>query len=611
MKKFHRKLLFPIIWVLLCSSSLYAQKVRVEDLKFKGNKQVSSGKLQKAIRTQANPWYRFFIFWKKSKIYDEDIFLSDLLRVEKFYHQEGYLEAKVRDFELEYNKKSDEVNIVILVEEGEPTRVERVRFQYIGEQVEKAPPEKLRRMMKLKKGKRYREEDLKLDHAKLTEWFGNNGYPYIDVKVKPIVDRQQHLVTLEWRLAAGPFSYFGEIQYSGNNSISEKSIQRGLGFKTGQPFAQKKLATAQRQVYRLELFRFVSLKTTNLDNRPVQIPIEVRVKETVHRTLKVGAGFGSEEGFRGFVQWRHRNFLGGARILRATARHASKLLPLQLQLELSQPYFLSNRNDLIVKPFFIWQDEKSFKARRIGFETTFHRQLSRTNSFFVAARVERDTVEVKGTEVAPELEDLYNKSVVQIGVNHNSSDQIFTPTRGKVSRIVLEQAGLFLRTPFRYIKLFTEHKFYKRLKSGDVFATRIFLGAMTPTGGSADTPIEERFFSGGNYSVRGWGRQLLGPLRADTTGTIVPLGGNSILEGSFELRRPIFKKFSGVVFLDYGNVWPEWNGFDLLKLHYAVGAGLRYNTMIGPIRLDFAWKVNRQELDTRTYEIHVSLGEAF
>ena len=86
------------------TSVLFAQDVRVEDLQFKGNKKMSSGKLEKAIQTQANPWYRLFLFWMDSKIFNEQKFLNDLLRVEKFYEQEGFLEARVTDYQINYNE---------------------------------------------------------------------------------------------------------------------------------------------------------------------------------------------------------------------------------------------------------------------------------------------------------------------------------------------------------------------------------------------------------------------------------------------------------------------------------------------------------------------------
>ncbi|MFQ5865260.1 MAG: outer membrane protein assembly factor BamA [bacterium] len=615
MKHLLLKVLLIFVCYLVTSATLISQEIRVEDLTFKGNKELSSGKLKKAILTQANPWTRFFLFWKKSKIFDKDIFLNDLLRIERFYHQEGYLEARVTRYDLLYNKKGDEVNIVIYINEGQPTKVEKVEFLAADHVELPLRPEKLIKMVTLKKGKRYREMDLKLDYDKIIEKFSNLGYPYIEARVKPYIDRQNYTVRLEWFLDPGPLSTFGEIEIAGNRSISDKVIRRGLGFRQGDRFVQKKLVSAQSQIYRLELFQFVSLKATNLEHHPNQIPIEVRVKETNLRTLKFGVGYGSEESFRVTANWRHRNFLGGARILRAEAKHSTKLLPLNLQLVLSQPYFLSNKNDLIAKPFFIWQDEKSFEARRIGLETTFNRQLTRKTNFFITSRVERDTVRVKGEVAVAELQDLYNKSILQVGVRRNSTDQLFSPTRGSISSIVAEEAGRFLQTRFRYLKLFAEYRKYRTIRPGYVFAFRMFMGVMKPIRGSTVTPVEERFFSGGSYSVRGWTRQRLGPVqpsKSDDDKTIfIPKGGNSIVEGSFELRNPIYKDFSGAIFLDYGNVWEDWNGFDLLGLRYAIGAGIRYNTFIGPFRLDFAWKLNKQPHDDSNFEIHISIGQAF
>nr|NIV96172.1 hypothetical protein [candidate division KSB1 bacterium] len=346
------KALFVLISVLASVSSLLAQEIRVEDIQFKNNEEISSGKLQNAMQTKANPWYRLFMPWKDSHTFDEDVFLTDLLRIEKLYKQEGYLDAVVQDYKLNFNQEGDEVNIVIYIEEGEPTKVNRVEFIGSDHVALPIPPDKLQGMVKLKQGKRYREEDLREDYHEIVEKHNNQGYPYIEAKVKPIMDRGAHLVDLEWYLNPGPYCLFGEIEITGNKSVSDKVILRGLGFKEGEPFVRKKLASAQSQVYRLELFQFVSLQAMNLDEKPTNIPIEVRVRETTLRTLKFGLGYGSEEEFRTFGRWRHRNFLGGGRILQVLGKHSTDILPLQLEVEMSQPYFFGNRNDLNVKPFF-------------------------------------------------------------------------------------------------------------------------------------------------------------------------------------------------------------------------------------------------------------------
>lgn len=591
--------LFFLLFVL--NAGAYAQEVRVDDLAFKGNKKMSARHLKKAIVTKASRWYRIFLPWIDPEIYDEDIFLSDLLRVERFYKQEGFLSARVQTYKLDNNKKGDAVSIAIYVDEGAVTRVREVKYSVKSDTAVGLNLKKLLKLLKLKRGKPYREEDLKQDYGKIISEFENHGYPYIKARMKPEFDRENHRVTVEWLLEPGPFCRFGDVMFAGNETVSDKALRHGLGFRTGGRFERKKLLIAQRQIYRLELFQFVSLKTTELENRPRTIPIEVRVKEATLHTLKFGIGYGSEEAFRASVRWRHRNFLGGARVLRLKGKHATRILPLQLEVELSQPYFLSNRNDLIVKPFLKWEDEKSFEARRIGVEITLTRRLTLRTNAFVGVTVERDTVEVKGSVIDTDLEDFYNKSLLRLGLRHDATDRIFNPSRGYRASVFVEEAGRLLSTRFNYLKVQTEHRVYHQVTPGHVIAVKLAAGSMKPIRGSPDTPIEERFFAGGSYSVRGWGRQLLGPVE----------GGDSIFEGSLEYRRPLYKKISTAFFLDFGNVWPEWDGYDLTDLHYAIGAGLRYNTPIGPIRVDFGWKINKQEIDTRNYEVHLSIGQAF
>lgn len=609
-----------IICILACWSFVFAKDVRVENIDFKGNDEISSGKLEKGIKTQANPWYRFFLFWKESKLFDEDTFLNDLLRIEKLYHKEGFLQAIVKDYDLDYNDKGDEVDITIHIREGEPTIVKKVEFAPSDGVSLPFEEEKLRGLLSLREGDRYREEELTMDYNRINEYFSNNSYPYIRSRVKPQIDNQEHTMVLEWLLEPGPESEFGEIEITGNKSVSKKLIRRGLGFREGQQFQQKKLVMAQSQIYQLELFQYVNLRATNLEQQPTAIPIQVEIKERNLRTLKFGVGYGTEEAFRMTANWRHRNFLGGARIFNAEVKHSTNILPLNVEIQLNQPFFFDNQNDLTIKPFFTWQDERSFEARRIGAEVIFNRQMTRRTNFFTTVRVERDTVRAKGADldtvtiIGDELRDvqaLYNKSVLSSGIRRNSTDQLFTPSQGSIITFVVEEAGLLFKSRFNYYKFYSEYKKYFDLGDNVVFAWRFFLGSMNPFGGSAATPLEERFYAGGSYSVRGWERQQLGPVRVDTTGRRTPEGGNSKFEGSLELRYPILGSFGGALFLDYGNVWGDWLGFDFLGLKYSIGTGLRYNTPIGPFRVDFAWKINKQAPEERNWQIHISIGQAF
>ena len=116
--------------------------------------------------------------------------------------------------------------------------------------------------------------------------------------------------------------------------------------------------------------------------------------------------------------------------------------------------------------------------------------------------------------------------------------------------------------------------------------------------------MEERFYSGGSSSVRGWGRSLLGDL--DENGD--PIGGKSLMEFSLELRYPIYGYLSGVIFGDAGNIWDESVEYQIDELRYSAGVGLRLDTPIGPIRFDVARPVDDVDTDI---QFHISVGQAF
>jgi outer membrane translocation and assembly module TamA len=141
-----------------------------------------------------------------------------------------------------------------------------------------------------------------------------------------------------------------------------------------------------------------------------------------------------------------------------------------------------------------------------------------------------------------------------------------------------------------------------------IFATRLLLGSIQPYGATetAEIPRNVRFFSGGPGSVRGFRLNRLGPLDSDGD----PVGGNSLIEGSVELRFPIAGQFWGALFVDFGNVFSEPLTYRLNDLRYAAGPGIRYMTPIGPIRLDIGFVIDpRSNEDSSRLEF--SIGQAF
>ena len=144
--------------------------------------------------------------------------------------------------------------------------------------------------------------------------------------------------------------------------------------------------------------------------------------------------------------------------------------------------------------------------------------------------------------------------------------------------------------------------------------SNVEVATIDPSGTSAALPFARRSFLGGASSLRGWGRFEVSPL----TSPGLPLGGNSMLEGSIELRARVYGNFGLAAFADAGNVWrTEWQ-YDLSDLRADAGAGIRYYTPVGPLRLDLAYQLTPiaglivdGQPQTRRWRIHFSIGQAF
>ena len=124
-------------------------------------------------------------------------------------------------------------------------------------------------------------------------------------------------------------------------------------------------------------------------------------------------------------------------------------------------------------------------------------------------------------------------------------------------------------------------------------------------------PLADRFFAGGDYSLRGYRLDTAGPLVLSTDGSrLLPEGGNALLLGSVELRFDLARRFSVAAFTDFGNVYPFIAAIDLGDVLVSVGTGIRYKSAIGPLRLDWGYKLDRRPQE-KPYAFHVTIGHAF
>jgi outer membrane protein assembly factor BamA len=196
-----------------------------------------------------------------------------------------------------------------------------------------------------------------------------------------------------------------------------------------------------------------------------------------------------------------------------------------------------------------------------------------------------------------------------------TADNALNARRGYQVAGHIEKAGGILPGTFNYFAASADARHYLPIGKRLVAANRIQVGNIRPAAYDPKlVPFSKKYFLGGASSVRGWGRYEVSPLG----GSGLPIGGNSLFAFSTELRAALRGKLGGVLFLDGGNVWKDLRDVHLGDIRYAAGTGLRYQTPVGPIRLDFGYQLNRIDgllvngaPEVRHWRVHFSIGQAF
>jgi len=335
------------------------------------------------------------------------------------------------------------------------------------------------------------------------------------------------------------------------------------------------------------------------------------VKEAKKQTVRVGVGYGTVEQFRGQLQWEIRDFLGDGRRLQINAK-ASSLVQL-LAGQFTQPYFLTPHSYLTVDGGIQHEDQVSFENQKEYVDPVFNYKWNERLSSYIGYDLEANrllNVKLQPLVQGPQDRENQNYYVSSLlgGNAWEHVDVPANPHEGLRFFQTVEWASGGLGSQVDFVKLILEGRGYLSLSQYGVLAGRLKWGGIQTLENTTSIPIFKRFFAGGPDSVRGYPYQKLGPL--DVNGN--PIGGMTLVEGSLEWRFPIHKSFEGVLFSDFGNVYIP--SFDVIWSHlrYTAGCGLRYLTLIGPLRLDFGYQLNPPEQNFFVpYQFYFSIGQAF
>ena len=597
----------------------------VRKIVFLGNKKFGSARLRNAMGTQQRP---LLSPWKCGSDYNPATVDDDLLRLQKYYFDRGYLDVRATLVKVEQNEANNTVQLHIRIEEGEVTVVREVEVKVQDPAPPELPPvETLRNDLPLRVDKPITKAAFDTSRAGLLLVLQRAGYARARVHPRTEVDRKTHEAFLTYTLESGERTLFGQVSIQGAENVTVKAIRRRLTFQPGQIYSPTELTDSQAAIYDLGMFRTVTHRSLNLEATDAPLDIEFEVSERMPRSFEIGLGLSTVEQFRLQAKWTFRNVFGGAEHLSLAGKISSPGLAFETRFHLphfvtrrarfTQTVFVDSQKEINTDPLGLTDRileiddaQPAFDILRYGGESRVDHQFTRAfggsagielsaNAF---SNVDPDAIRGLDPEVA--IDHVLFTQFAEL--TWNTSNSAINATRGFIALLRTEHSATGLLSEFDFVKASIEGRHYLPLWRRVTFAARLKLGFLQLYGDSQVAPFNVRFFAGGPGSIRGFAVNRVGPL---TDGN-APLGGRSLIEGSAELRFPFIGDLGGVLFVDFGQVFEPSLVYHLDQLRYAVGPGIRYDTPIGPLRFDVGFITDRRP-DEPFGRVELSIIQAF
>jgi len=559
---------------------------------------------------------------KEGGIYNPDIIGTDRETLKDFYNALGYLTANIEEFQTNppfpplvkevgidsYRGEGglpNKIDIIVRINEGLKTEIERVNV--IGTNL--VPEAEVRKAINIKPGDVYNDFDISDARFRVIDLYNTYGLTEAVVSIKREGIGQK--TSLTFQIDEGAETLFGKTIIVGNNNTKYAVVRRELQQKEDTPFNYRILTKERQKLYKLDLFTDVDMEV--LDRYDHKKDVLIKLREGNAGAVELSFGYAEYEGFRGIFDLSYRNLWGMNR--QGSLRFELSSLEKRYILQYSEPWFLGI--PLQFRAFLLSEDKKEINidtretryrlirhTATAGFEKKIGDSL-KSELYYEFSLV--NTFDVK-PDVILSREDTGALVIsgIRLGIIYDTRDNPFYPEKGILSGISVKLTSPVFLSETSFIKLMFYGNAYQELIKGVVFAISLRGGIAQGYLKTDELPIVERFFLGGRTTVRGYEQDTLGPKGSDGN----PTGGNVFLMENLEIRTSLGKGIGIVAFLDGGNVWVKIKDINSTDIKFTTGLGLRYNTPVGPIRIDYGQKLQRKPGESRG-EIHFSIGHAF
>ncbi|MDB6121900.1 MAG: outer membrane protein [Pedosphaera sp.] len=631
-------------------------KIKIVEVDFTGANAFTQKRLRKVIKTRKH-W--LFSWITRSGIFKEDQFDEDKEKLADFYRNKGYIDFEIKDIKIT-NPTPRTMKIEFVINEGTLYKVGAVTFKgnllfstndiFNGLKLQHERSRSKKAIgphgLEADAGMTFTPDALADDIHAVEDFYGSRGY--IDVKqganlrVAKMANTQNGTMDLEYTVDSGEKQYIEKIEIKGNSKTKDKVIRRELAVSPGDTFDMVRVKLSEERLKGLAFFEKVETRP-----EPTVIPnhknLIVGVEEKSTGQFTFGAGFSTVDSLLGFAEVSQSNFdlfrppyfTGGGQKFRLRVQLGTERQ--DYLISFVEPWFLNRKLtfsvDLYRSVLNFQSLDSLYNETRTGARFGLTRALG--SDFLIGGisyTIENVGIVDVSTSAPPSIKmDSGNSLLSRFGASiaYDTRNNTMLPTKGQRSELSGELVGGPLGGDRSFYKLEAKTAWYfKGFAKDHVLEIVGRAGVADNWSGSRDVPFYERYYLGGQYSLRGYDYRGVGPRETTGTGATEPVGGDTYWMGSVEYSIPVISRLRFAMFYDIGGVYQNPYSFssvvvdpvqiDPITKQRKVssvgsysdnwGIGLRLDLPIGPLRLDYGIPITHDIFNSNSGKFQFGVG---
>ena len=603
----------------------------IKEVKILGNKNFSTRQLKSLIKSGPKYWFEV---WSSKDIYNSSLLDQDIESLLKFYQDSGYAKVKLVSKQVNLSSDKSDIFITISLSEGELYQFGNTKVYGL----EEFDPQIFKNILSfnLKPGSTFSRANIENAKQSIKFVLGESGYAFPDIIYNADFKDDMSTVDINFTINPKSKSFVRRINIIGNTKTNDEVYRRELRQFESSIYAERKINRSKVRLQRLKFVNNVEVKKNIIDESLGLLDIDFIIEETQSGEFKLGAGYSDSSGAIFNVKLQQDNFLGkGNNVALELEKTTYKTL---VKYSNTNPYFTNDGVSKTTSLVFSNTDVSgtstaSYLSDTYAYGINYSIPISETKSYGYGGEViltDYSTTAGSPSNVTSFLNE-YGDAHFGFRFNANytedTRDRVIYASTGKRQRIIstlyippdLEYSYASVRFTGEYNKPF-ELDFLGMFDWNTVLQTKPQLGLGTGLFEISKLPFHDKFFAGGDRTVRGFDSNSLGPLRNNTTCTAKTcdaIGGDflAVIQSDWVFPPPPFlgadqRNFRASLFLDFGNVFEDIGDFSYSELRGSYGIQANFRTPVGAVSLGFVDAFKSKEGDD-TKPVIFSLGGAF